>query len=509
MARRGSLHDVELVEGDEPDPSGAPDDRDADTVRPARRARRRWVVAGAVVAALALVVAVAGQRAVDADERARIAAVAGQPAAVGELDGPPSVRWKATSGSFVDASAVRTADGRLVTVRGAPEGSVAVVALDASTGAEVWSSEVIDGGAGGEVDSGPVLEGQSGRCVVPAQEHVVVCLVHDGRTVDQDDGLTTLPPSVVRVVVLDVRDGTVVRDLADALGVDPTREPSSIAAVGELVVVADMPGDGQAYVRAATTDGTRAWERTMPLPPGGDPQDLRTRPFALLHPLGDVVVAFTPDELLVLDATGTTVRSVPTGDRLLGYATADFAALTSPYARGRDGAAVEEVVTLVHADGTTSTVRGGVLSPVVDDGSVAGLVLTHEKDVLTAWDRDGTERWTARTTLERDEAMVLDGRVHVDTGGDLVALDARTGDEVWRRSDVGLNLVATDGRHLLAVGLEPGRGARSQLVAVDPSDGSETWRAPLPDGTTDVVASLGLLVALMFTDDGSQYAVLG
>ena len=512
MARRGSLREVELVEDDEPDAPRTPDDPHATTpdARAARRRRRRWVVAGAALAAVALVVAVVGQRVVDAGVRARIAAVADQQGAVRPLAGPPSVLWEAGEQDLYGMLDARTADGDLVGVRHSADGPVAVAALDRATGAELWRTELVDGTTRG---ASPGVDGQvhpwSGRCVAyPAREHAVVCLAHDGWSVYDDEGGTEVPPSQVRVVLLDTRDGSVVRDLGDALGVVSTRVPSTVTVVGDLVVASDLPGDGQAHVRAATVDGAPAWDVAFPV---GD-----EREGAFVTPLRDAgtttVAVVTGDEVRLLDATGAEVGTFDIGDRYVTTLGTDQLALVEQYERDvgglvRDG---DTGLTVVRADGTTVQVRGDLAYASVDDGSVPGLVLTHERGRLTAWDDDGTELWTSEELVDGRDVMVLDGRVHVESGVRLLALDARTGAELWR-SEAGSDLTATDGRHLLVVSVGARRGEGRQLVAVDPADGSEAWRTPLPDGVDEVMPVLGLLVAIEHTDDGvgQEYTVLG
>lgn len=503
MARRGSLREVELVEDDEPgtlgtpDATRSPDDRDAGAgPTGSRRPRRRWVVAGAALAVVALVVAVVGQRVVDAGVRARIAAVADQPGAVRPLDGPPSALWEATDQALYGMLDARTAEGDLVAVQHATQGPVAVAAFDGATGDELWSTELIDGSARGSTGAVGQVHPWSGRCArYPAREHAVVCLVHDGWSVYDDEGHTDVPPSAVRVVLLDTRDGSVVRDLGDALGVVGTRVPSTVTVVGDLVVASDLPGDGQAHVRAAHADGTPAWDVAFPV--------RAEREGAYVTALRDTVAVVTSDEVRLLDATGAQVGTFDSSERYVTTMGTDRLVLVEQYVRDvgglvRDG---DTGLTVIRADGTTLRLRGELAYASVDDGSVPGLVLTRRDGLLTAWDGEGERLWTTQEPISQGDAMVLDGRVVVDAGIELLALDARTGAELWRSESAG-SLQATDGRHLLGIATAAERGVVRQLVALDPADGREVWRVPLADDVDDVQPMLGMLVAIDHSADG-------
>ncbi|WP_156312296.1 PQQ-binding-like beta-propeller repeat protein, partial [Shewanella sp. Sh95] len=77
--------------------------------------------------------------------------------------------------------------------------------------------------------------------------------------------------------------------------------------------------------------------------------------------------------------------------------------------------------------------------PSEDDGSVPGLLLTQvDRRTLQAWDGDGTPLWTwaldgAASSFDQDASTtVLDGRGLLASPGRLVALDARSGAELWR-----------------------------------------------------------------------------
>jgi outer membrane protein assembly factor BamB len=136
---------------------------------------------------------------------------------------------------------------------------------------------------------------------------------------------------------------------------------------------------------------------------------------------------------------------------------------------------------------------------------------------VRAYDRGtGDLRWTVRHVIAGN-ALVLRGRVYLSTGGGVVAVDGRTGEELWRAPAApGLTLdgLVTDGRHLLSSQQrpeEPGDVRSSDdwpgvgvLVAYRFDDGVEDWRVDLPHGLLGVGSVGHSLVGW-----GSRAAVLG
>ncbi|UZN03434.1 PQQ-binding-like beta-propeller repeat protein [Cellulomonas sp. S1-8] len=500
MAGRGARHDVELVEDDEPTSDAAAPGPTADDPARVRRRRRRLSL-GAAVLAVAVAGAVVAQGVVDRRERARVAAIAAQPGAVEPLAGPATVLWDAPA-EHLEQVQVRTPGGLLVGLAHTAEGPVRAVALDARTGETAWQVELVDGADRRAPDLRGSVYAQSGSCTGGlSDEHLVVCLAHDGSAYVANDTWAEVAPTTTRLVVLDSRDGSVVADLSDTLveGSTPT-----LTTFDDLVVLhADGAQDEEPSVRAIRVDGTAVWE--VPVPAStGDAQTFATS-------VGDVLAVTTPTDLLLLDARGATVRSVPLDGHVLMGVGHGALYLSARPARDDDGTLLGPPprTTVVRADGDVE-VDGDVFGVGVDDGSVPGLVLTTGVDgQMQAWDRDGRALWSYDETSAWG-AIVLDGRVHLTSGTELVALDARTGAELWR-SDATSRSPVTDGRYLLALAAVPARGARSQLVALDPSDGSEVWRSPLPDGTDEVESQLHLLIAYGYDagSDALHLAVLG
>lgn len=457
--RRGPVHDVELVEDDEPDAGAAPADDHASS----RRSRTALLVGGGLVAAL-VVTGVVGQAVVDRRERAVIAAVAAHPGSVELLDGPPSVRWQRRADTIYRLADVRTDDGLLVGVVHAGTGPVAVHALDPRTGDEVWRVELLDGSARASLDG---REGHlapwsySGNCTTGgSRTDVVVCSVHDGAELWDDRGGVTVPPTTMRVVALSTRDGSVVTEYTDALDARPT----SAAPVGDVLVLA-VPHDGTTEVVAVGPDGEVAWRHEMPQPRADE---------TFVEAAGDVVVARTPHEARLLDAAGDVVRTVSLGP--------DDGVWVDPYSSvvrvvrlgGQD---TSEEHTRVLRDEGDVTLEGFPVPLAVDDGSVPGLQLTYLDGRTSAWDARGELLWSTAES-HSSEALLVDGRLHVDAAGAVLTLDARTGEELWRVPGT-VSAPVTDGRHVLVLVLT---GGRTDLVALDPSDGSETWRVEsLPD----------------------------
>lgn len=379
MARRPTLHDVEVVDETPDDGTGAPAPAEADEPAP----RRRWpLVVGAALVAVLVAVGVTGQVVLDRRERARLAVVAAHPSGLLPVDRPPVALWEADADDFYAAGAVRSADGLLVGVRPTDEGTVVVAATDAATGREVWTVEVLEGA---EPSAEPDEQGFAARGSCTAhgtQEHLVVCLVHDTTQTAGSPQAAGASPS--RVVVLDTRDGTAVRDLTDALAADG--QPLSLAVLDDLVVATVLGTPDGTAVRAASTDGTPRWSVTLRTP--DEPEQRR----AWVERAGDLLAVIGTAEVVLLDRDGTTLRTH---------------SLATGYAYVWDGELRIQVVggsatTIVRPEGDVE-VEGYVAHAIVDDGSVPGLtVTTDDDDTMAAW--TGSEpRWTS------DEI----GRAHV------------------------------------------------------------------------------------------------
>lgn len=508
-------HDVELVEDHDPQDDPAPHRgprRPWPDGGPVPRRRRRLVVGGLVVLAVATAGAVGAQVVVDRGERARLAVVAQQPGALRLVDGPPEALWTVPDGAEL-LSLRATPDGTLVGPEPGPDGPQ-VVARDAGTGATLWEAPLLDVRSTEPPPAGAVLEVEPGTCEVA---QAVVCLAVATVSLPGDDEVGTPPTPLSarsRLVVLDAADGSV-RHERTTDGTEPA--PEAFVLAGDLVVTA-TPDEGTLHVDASTTDGHPAWSTVLhaTAPAGSTPQDDAAAaggggaapgqpttpggPRTFLAPLGDGVAAGFGAELTVLDREGAVVRTVP-------FAATDLAwrhDAGTVVLRDMASARADAPSTVVRPGGDTRVV-GQVLPPTVDDGSVPGLLLTSPDGLrLTARDAAGEELWTHDSGAAPGPA-VLAGRVYTGTGGGVVALDARTGAEVWRSDLVREGPVVTDGDHLVAMALRPLADGRREVLVLDHADGSVVWRAPLPAGVQDLVAVAGVVLA-MTSDPGTPGA---
>lgn len=443
------------------------------------RRPRRLAAVLALVVTLGVAGAVVGQLVVDARERARLDAVARLPGAVPLLDGPPEALWTLPDGVTTADLVGTTAGGAVVVTEPGPRGP-AVAARAATTGEVRWRVPLLD--ATSAPPAGTVLDLPPGRCDVG---DVVVCLVVETvSTLGADEGDAPVPVSArSRLVVLDADDGTVLAERTTS-GTDPA--PDAFELVDDLVVTS-TPVDGALRVDAVTTDGAAAWDASLPSSTAG------ARTF--LARLDDHVLAGAGDQLTVLDHAGAAVRTLPFPESALALQHGDDAVLLRDYTRPD----VNAPTTVVRADGEQA-VEGEVVELALDDGSVPGLLLTSPDGTrLTALDAAGDELWS-RDSGAASGLAVLAGRVYSGTGGGMVALDARTGDEVWRSDQVREGPIVTDGAHLVAMGLRPLADGRREVLVLDRADGAVAWRARLPEGVQDVTAAGGVLVAT--TGDG-------
>ncbi len=508
MARRDARQHVELVEedGSDPlapsagpagtspgpdaspgDPLGIPADPGPPGTRPTWGARRRLVTAGALVAVVAAA-AIVSQVVTDAQDRARVALVAGQWGAGPLLDGPPRVLWTMPADDF--PRQLRTESGVLVgtffdgrTPDGFPDTDAPMVVrgVDAATGTGLWEVELLDPPDRNDPDDAVP---DNGWCEQhPTDPVLVVCFANDSRYSYTQEAPTRIPATERRLVVIDTSDGSVVADLTDAAGAADT------ATVAGGLVVLTTRGDEDLTVTALHPDGTRAWTRTLPAPPSQE---------RFVGAVGDRIGVVAAGTLTLLDPSGEEVVSTPRGDDgFVGIAPVGVVI----YPDGRDPQDTARHSTLIRADGSRTTVGGELALPRLDDGSAPDLLLSTDGSTLRAWDRDGVERWAA-TVAGASAVLVLDGRVHVSDGDDVLTFDARTGDELWRHDGRGLGEVWTDGRHVLTSGPgEVGRGF--EVLALDRSDGSVVWRGPLPGDVISVSARRGMLVAEVTRADGS------
>jgi outer membrane protein assembly factor BamB len=138
-----------------------------------------------------------------------------------------------------------------------------------------------------------------------------------------------------------------------------------------------------------------------------------------------------------------------------------------------------------------------LLEPAVDDGSASDVLLTVRagRGQIVALDaRTGEQLWTA-DGIPRTEPLLVDRRLITTFGGRLVALDMGTGRRLWSgpegpEADVHL---LTDGRVVLVAELGQ---AETTFTAVDLTDGRVRWTATGPGEVAGVFAIGRRLIAL-------------
>ncbi|GEA87774.1 PQQ-binding-like beta-propeller repeat protein [Cellulomonas cellasea] len=147
-----------------------------------------------------------------------------------------------------------------------------------------------------------------------------------------------------------------------------------------------------------------------------------------------------------------------------------------------------EVVVHDEDGGLRFTTAGHALRPVADDGSAPRtllLVSAKRPGIMAVDARTGDELW--RSSISSWQVAVLAGLVVLRDQQVLTAVDARTGVTVWEHDDTaprtGVSLL-TDGRRLLTPVQVDGR---THLLTRDVETGREVWRAPAPgaDGYLD------------------------
>ena len=127
---------------------------------------------------------------------------------------------------------------------------------------------------------------------------------------------------------------------------------------------------------------------------------------------------------------------------------------------------------------------------------------------LAAYGPDGERLWSSTAGGTPDRVLaVAGGVVVVPRVGDLVALDAATGQELWtlegsavrdpddtdRAGSLDWTTAFTDGDHLVAT-TQDWSGRDQQLVAVDLADGHVVWRTEVGANAWPLAVQGALLV---------------
>ena len=286
-----------------------------------------------------------------------------------------------------------------------------------------------------------------------------------------------------RVVLLDTDDGAVLADHPAPGAVAFTARP------GLAVVGVPVEGGGLVVTASDLDSGQQRWQTTLPAAPHDEEDDLyvdgRT---SVLGTADGVAVIQSPGRMTLLDGEGAVVRSGI--DARAGYEVDPVTRAVAAMSFAPDGL----LRTTFLSRGPDVVLTGSRVLLSADDGSVPGLVLMSDTTVR-AYDRGrSTPRWSIRNATAAN-ALVLRGRVYLSTEAGLLAVDARTGEELWRASaSGGPDASAPSSPTAVTCSARssgPTRRARStqddwpevdELVAYRLTDGGEDWRTDLPDG---------------------------
>lgn len=422
-------------------------------------------------------------------ERARADRVAAQAGGLWPVASEPSSLWRASTGEGLPAAV----DGQVV-LTGA-EGTV--TARDLTTGDELWSAHLPPG----PTTCGPDL-------LDPAvQGSPLVCVTDRGAAAGagrSDDGFPFL------VTVLD-RTGQVVGSRVLTGGV-----VAATPLAGGRVATAARGADGVVVTWEGALDAAVERVRTVGVAPapvdavGSSGAEGASRGDAPVEDVGLVAAR----GLLHVRSGGASVSFDAAGD--------SSAEISSAQARGwlQEGglpggssarvaddrrAGQEDRVDVVGPDGRQRFgMDGEPFVPQVTDGGPPQVLVVRMPgftgyDATTGhrlWHR---EEWPEVLWLQTDDVVVM------ETGSRLMALEARTGREVWQRwLPAEIVRVFTDGDSVLlaTVGDEPGAtdGAATSLMSVSLFDGRTEWRRTLDGDRYEVVSAQGALFAVTRTE---------
>ena len=480
MGREPSMQPVEL---DEPDPDAPPPAPSLSAADRWRRIRRR------VPALVAVVLVLAGMQAVDdAQQRAARAELAAIPGVVRPVDADVRVLWTPPAGGGSVLDGITSGDA-LVGLLRAADGSQAVIAIDGVTGERRWTTPLAAPRPTTPQDGS--LDPIGGCERVPEVSDQLLCLVSDTYRLYGDMTVELVPGTLSRLVVLDPDDGAVLAD-------HPAPGAVAFTALPGLAVVAVPVEGGIELLGTDLASGQQRWSTTVVPPPvtPDEGEDVRASTTLLTTAAGFGVVAAT--RMTLLDRDGVVVRDDI--DARMGF-------VVDPESRtlailSMTGASLR---TTFYGRGPDVVLDGRLVDVSVDDGSVPGLVLMNDEHVH-AYDRDSSvPRWSVPHSMAGN-ALVVRGRVYLSTSSGVVAVDGRTGEELWLApppESRSLGALVTDGIHLLSAQQRPDvAGEVSQddwpgvgeLAAYGFDDGRELWRVDLPEDFLGVWSSGSTLV---------------
>lgn len=468
--------EVVLVEDDAtrvPDaaPSGS-------TAGPASAGQRRLGIRTRLVAVLGAMALLGAGGVLQARHQADVAAaLARNPALVRPLHAPPVERWSVpdawVSGVGETGVLVTSPDGRLR-------------AIDPATGSVRWGSAGSGDGSGwcGVLHPTPDGAGLTRTPTGAARATLAVC--ERGRwQLDGDGGRVRL----TRATALDATTGAVLgeRLLEGGLLLSDVVD-------GDLLHAwADAEGR-VGVVRWDPRTGAARWEHR------GDRRVTERRGNGARVLRGPGTVSFVGAGMLTVDLTTGRERAAPAQegarDDVVGRAgDATVVVRVDP----ADGGARTQVV---GPDGAVRLeVRGAALLPSVRVDAGAGVLLlpTADGDVVGVDATTGSPLWDGRPAWSGPAGEVtvlaeLDGLAVLTDGAEATAVRLADGRERWRLplAEVARLHAVTDGS-VLALPLRDGT-ATGALVAVDVRTGTELWRTALPAGTKGVRPAHGLVL---------------
>ncbi|MBM7497857.1 PQQ-binding-like beta-propeller repeat protein [Oerskovia paurometabola] len=467
-----------------PASDGAPDGS------PEPRGRRSGVLGHVILGAVLLLCVLGASFAVGAVlERARAARVAAQAGGLWPVTVEPASVWRASTGAGLPAAV----EGQVVVV--GPGGTLS--ARDLTTGEEVWAADLPSGATTCGPDLlDPDVVGSPLVCVTVRGSPPVA-----GRG---DDGFPLL------VTVLD-RSGRVVgsRGLAD-------RIEAAVPLAGGQVATAVRATDGVVVTWEGALDGVVERVRTVGVDQdrvdGVGATGIDGAPSGTVPPDGLGLVAARG--LLQVRSGGASTTFDAHGDPLTeraGMRTRGW--LGQAGLPGGSSARVvddrrtgwEDRVDVTGADGRVRFSMAGepFLPQVADDGPPPVVVVRMPGftgyDASTGrrlWHR---EEWPEVLWLQTDDVVV------VESGSRLLALESRTGREIWQRwLPAEVVRVFTDGDSVLLAtvgdGLGGTDGAATSVVSVSLFDGRTEWRRALDGDYYEVVSAQGVLFAVTRTE---------
>jgi len=471
------MQEVELLDGADDGVDHSPDAGPHPDGTARSRVRRRWLIGGAAVVAVALGLT---QWVVTARESAALARIADVPGVLSPVDETLDVVRRVPSADAAEVfgpaggGLTRAEDGSQSFTWVDPAGGPGWTAQLLGPNAALAGAQQVYGGTSCQTDNEPATDLSTSRRVV--------CLVTDGG-IPSEEGRShdAVPATTRRVVVLSTATGAVEAQW-------PVERGQSIALLPtDVVVVGSMAADSVAVTAYDLRTGDERWthEAHLMTDAGYAEGDLGMSLFRV----GELVAYSTSEgRLTLLSAAGDVVRDDPRyqGDIGGNWMTDPTTGALVVESHARDGKAH---TTVLAADGDPAKdlkLDGQLVYMSVDDGSVQGLTLSYDT-ALHGWDTaTRTARWS-HDAYATTRALILRGTVYAATARGVIALDGATGELLWSREGKDTLIpgtLLTDGRHVLLAPDSSGTDSPAAIVAYDPDSGDEAFRAPYPEGIT-------------------------